>query len=366
MDQSLEAPRKHSRVSIIDVARLANVSVTTASRVLSGSSHPVSNLYRARVLEAARTLNYSPSALAKAMVTGDTYIVGVIIGDATDPYFAAIIRGVEDVARANGYLVIVCNSDRVPEIELQYLNTLNDYRVDGIIFAGGGLTDKDYLKDVEQVLGIFRDRNAACVSLGKHLFPSVPVLVDNVQVVIDAMDYLIGLGHTGIAYISGPGLLTTAELRLRGYKTALDRHGKSLNPDFILSGDYKYESGLRAARRIHEMSAKPTAVLATNDLMAIGCLVGLKALGYRIPEEISLVGIDDIPFAQFVDPSLTTIYLPLYDLGKIGMETLIRLRTGEMKTNDPITLQHRLVVRKSTEPPKGRNSPGKDFAEGNR
>src|SRR5574341_1382072 len=120
--------------SLADVAKLANVSIPTASRVLNGSKHPVSKEKRLVVLQAARTLNYSPSVLAQALVTGYTHIVGVIIGDATDPYFAAIVRGVEDVARQHGYLVIVCNSDRVPAIELQYLRTLNDYRVDGIIF----------------------------------------------------------------------------------------------------------------------------------------------------------------------------------------------------------------------------------------
>jgi LacI family transcriptional regulator len=337
--------------SIIDVARLANVSVATASRVLSGSSHPVSAEKRTRVMEAAQSLNYSPSALAQAMVTGDTRIVGVIIGDATDPYFAAIVRGVEDVAREEGYLIIVCNSDRIPDIETEYLNTLNHYRVDGIIFAGGGLVDKDYLGAVEQVLEVFRRRNAACVSLGKHLFPSLPILVDNVQVIADAMDYLIGLGHTAIAYISGPSLLTTAELRLNGYKEALRNHGLDLNPDFILNGDYKYEAGLSAAREIHKMTTKPTAVLASNDIMAIGCLVGLKELAYKIPDEISVMGIDDITIAQFVDPPLTTIALPLYDLGRIGMESLIKLRFDEMSYSDVVMLPHSLVVRRSTASP---------------
>lgn len=338
--------------SITDVAKIANVSIATVSRVLTGSSHPVSEETRARVLEAARALNYSPSALAKAMVTGDTRIVGVIIGDATDPYFAAIVRGVEDVARQHGYLVIVCNSDRVPTIELKYLRTLNDYRVDGVIFAGGGLIDDAYLREMRQALEVFYEREAACVSLGKHLFPSVPVLVDNVQVVQDAMDYLISLGHTEIAYISGPNLLTTAELRLSGYKQALDRHGLALRPEYILRGDYKFESGLNAARAIDQLPHKPTAVMASNDVMGIGCIIGLKTLGYAIPQDISVMGVDDIPTAQIVDPPLTTVALPLYDLGAIGMESLIRLRSGELTLNDSVMLPHRLVIRKSTAPPR--------------
>jgi LacI family transcriptional regulator len=343
--------------SISDVANLANVSIATVSRVLTGSSHPVSEETRVRVLEAARALNYSPSALAKAMVTGDTRIVGVIIGDATDPYFAAILRGVEDVARKHGYLVIVCNSDRVPAIELKYLRTLNDYRVDGVIFAGGGLLDDAYLHEVRQALEVFYTREAVCVSLGKHLFPSLPVLVDNEQVVKDAVDYLIQLGHSEIAYISGPSHLTTAELRLSGYKEALEFHKLSVREGYICNGDYTFESGLNTARAVDRLPRKPTAIIASNDVMAMGCIIGLKELGYHVPGDISVMGVDDVPTARIVDPPLTTMALPLYDLGAIGMESLIRLRSGDLTLNDIVMLPHQLVVRKSTAPPPNAHQP---------
>jgi LacI family transcriptional regulator len=337
--------------SITDVAKRARVSITTVSRVLSGSSHPVSEPTKAKVLEAAAALNYSPSALAQAMVTRATRIVGVIIGDATDPYFAAIVRGIEDVARQHGYLVIVCNSDRVPEIELEYLNTLNSYRVDGIIFAGGGLAGEQYLDKMRQALEVVYRRGAVCVSLAKHVFSSYAVLVDNEQVIKDAMTYLIHLGHRSIAYISGPQLLTTTQLRLNGYKSALAAHGLPLRPELILSGDYKYEAGLQAAKTLVTLPEKPTAVLATNDMMAIGCLIGLKEAGCRVPEKISVMGVDDIATTQFVDPPLTTISLPLYDLGARGMESVIKLRHRELNGYNAVTLPHRLVVRKSTAPP---------------
>jgi DNA-binding LacI/PurR family transcriptional regulator len=337
--------------SIMDVAKLAEVSITTVSRVLGGSSHPVSAEKRKRVLEAVQALNYTPDAQTKAMVSSATNIIGVIIGDATDPYFATIVRGVEDVAHTHGYIVMVCNSDRIPAIELKYLTTLYSYRVDGLIFAGDGLLDEDYLRAVEHTLKLFQKRKAACVSLGKHLFSSLSIQVDNVQVIEDAMDYLISLGHTAIAYISGPSM-TTAEDRLSGYKISLEKHGLKLHPRFVLPGNYKSEAGLRAARLIHHMSRKPTAILASNDIMAVGCLVELKELGYKIPEDFSVVGVGDIPFAKWVDPPLTTVSLPLYDLGKIGMERVIKLRYGEILSTDPIVLSHLLVVRKSTAQPK--------------
>ena len=338
-------------VSIIDVAKQANVSISTVSRVLSGSTHPVSEGTRARVLAAADALDYSPSALAQAMVTQATHIVGVIIGDATDPYFAAITRGVEDVAREHGYLVILCNSDRIPEIELGYLNTLASYRVDGIIFAGGGLTDEAYLQKISLALKSYQGRGAGCVSLAKHLHSTFSVMVDNEQVIKDAMAYLIGLGHRSIAYVSGPGSLTTTTLRLNGYLSALEDHRIKFRPELVFDGDYNYESGLRVAKAIDTLSEQPTALLASNDIMAIGCIVGLKELGYRIPEEISVVGIDDIATAQVVDPPLTTVSLPLYDLGATGMESLIKLRRGEIENDGVITLPHHLILRRSAASP---------------
>jgi LacI family transcriptional regulator len=337
--------------SLVDVAKLANVSITTASRVLSGSTYPVSDEKRERVLAAATELNYSPSALAKALVTGDTKIVGVIIGDSTDPYFATIVRGVDDAARLQGYLVIVCNSDRDPQVELSYLKTLNDYRVDGVIFAGGGLDDEAYVFQVSELLGSFRDRGAVCISLGKHLFPSFPILVDNQQIVQDAIEHLVSLGHKRIGYISGPELLTTTQARLAGYQAGVRKYGLDEEPELVLQGDYSYQSGLQAAEAFTVMKNKPTAILASNDLMGIGCLAGLRERGYHIPADISIIGIDDITFSRFVDPPLTTIIVPMYELGRVGMETLLALREGEDLPHKQILLPHKLVVRKSTGAP---------------
>lgn len=340
-------------VSLVDVARRANVSLSTASRVLSSSGHPVSADKRMRVLMAARELNYSPSVLAQAMVTGDTHIVGVIVGDAADPYFASIVRGIEDIARVNHYLVIVCNSDRDPGTELSYLHTLNGYRVDGVIFAGGGLNDPVYLQGMESFLKNFYERGAACISLGKHLFPNYSVLVDFKQVVVDAVEYLISLGHRKIAFISGPILLTTTDERFAGFCTSLEKHSIPVNQAYLLDGDFTYESGMRAGEKILAMKDRPSAVLASNDLMAVGCISTLKEAGLHIPADLSVMGIDDIPFARFFDPPLTTISIPLYSLGKIGMESLHQIREGVTPSQGERILPHKLIVRASTSAPPG-------------
>lgn len=338
-------------VSLADVARRANVSLSTASRVLNGSQHPVREEKRLRVLQAARELNYTPSILAQAMVTGDTHIIGVIVGDTADPYFASIVRGIEDVARANRYLVIVCNSDRDPEVELSYLMTLNSYHADGVIFAGGGLNDPKYLQGMEYLLNNLRERGAACVSLGKHLFPNFSVCVNFKAVVQDAVEYLIELGHRRIAFISGPKLLVTSDERFSGFIAGLENKNLSYDAFSLLDGDFTYESGRRASKMIVTLENRPTAVLASNDLMAVGCISGLKEEGIRVPEDISVMGIDDIPFARFIDPPLTTVSIPLYDLGKIGMESLLEIRKGTLTITGEIVLAHQLVVRESTAKP---------------
>jgi LacI family transcriptional regulator len=288
-----------------------------------------------------------PNALAKAMATGRTGIVGVIVGDASDPYFAAIVRGVEDVARQHGHLVVVCNSDRDPAIELRYLRALNDYRVDGLIFAGGGLTDDAYLREIRGAIEVFRSRGAACVALAPHLFASYRVLIDNKQVVHDAVRYLHSMGHRRIAFLSGPPLLTTTGLRLAGYRAASAELGLAEEPGYVLEGDYAFEGGLRAAKEIHALRPTPSALLASNDMMAMGAIVGLRQLGYRIPEDVSVMGIDDIPTAIAVHPALTTVAIPLHELGATGMESVLRLRAGELGADGGVTLSHRIIVRDS-------------------
>lgn len=349
MADSTGNAKRSRKSSIKDVAERAGVSITTVSRVINKSSHPVNDQTRAKVLKVAQELDYAPSALAKAMVTKATFIVGVIVGDAMDPYFAAIVRGVEDVAREMGYLVIVANSDREPDLEYQYLKTLNEYQADGVIFAGGGLKDKDYLKNVNRTLKRFNARGAPVITLGDHLFPSFAVIADNVQMTYDAASHLFSLGHREIGYISGPDTLTTTERRYEGFKQALDEYG---GREFVFAGDYTYEGGLRAAELITNLSELPTAILASNDLMAIGCIIGLKKAGYRIPDDISVMGVDDIKAVQFVTPAISTIRMPLHELGAKGMRKLIQLRNEQSRGKKRIVLPHELKIRESTAPPK--------------
>ena len=336
--------------SIVDVANRANVSISTVSRVMRGTAHPVNELTRKRVLDAVKELGYVPSALAQALVSRDTHIIGVIVGDATDPYFANIVRGVEDRARSLGYLVIICNSDRLPEIELQYLRTLNGYRADGVIFAGGGLTDPEYIGQVRVELERLALRGAAIVTLGQHEFPAASVTVDNRQIVATSAQHLLELGHRRIAYITGPENLTTSRLRLEGFEMAMADARIPISQQQIIPGKYDYESGIRAAQYLVESTEQVTAVLASNDLMGVGCIVGLKRAGVRVPEDMSVIGIDDIAPALYVDPPLTTVAIPMHQLGVASMEKVIELLSDESDVPETTIIPHRLVVRNSTGP----------------
>ena len=343
--------REESMPSIVDVARHAGVSVATVSRVLSNSSHPVSSEAREQVLQAARELNYVPSALARALVTRETRIIGVIVGDAADPYFATIIGGVSDVAREQGYLTFICSSDRVPAVELNYVRLLRDYRADGVIFAGGGLTDPAYLEQMQEIVRWFRSHHVPVVALGHHLFDTPQVNIDNVAATRAMVEYLIQLGHRRIGYIAGPAGLTTTALRLKGYQQALAERGLPFDPALVVESDFTYEGGQRATQALLQVDPWPTAIFGSNDMVAIGALVALKERGIAVPQQISVVGFDNITATRYVDPPLTTVDVPMRELGATGMRQLLRAMDSDATVEPLHLLPHTLVIRDSATPP---------------
>jgi LacI family transcriptional regulator len=337
--------------SITSVAKRAGVSITTVSRVLNNSSHPVGLEVRERVLEAAKSLNYSPSALARAMVTQNTHIIGVIVGDASDPYFATIVRGIADTARAEGYLTLICNSDRIPDVELEFARLLRDYRADGVIFAGGGLTDPTYLEEIKGILAWFKAHHAPVVVLGNHLFDSPQVNIDNAGATRDMTEYLVQLGHRRIAYITGPAGLTTSEMRLDGYRQVLVKHGLELEPELVFRGDFTYESGREAAEFFLGQETLPTAFFAANDISAIGCLAALKERGIKIPEQVSVAGFDNVASTQYTDPQLTTVDVPMREMGVVVVRQVLNAIKSEAPIDSLHLLPHKLIIRGSSGPP---------------
>lgn len=333
--------------SIVDVAKRAGVSVTTVSRVINDSPHPVKQNTRQRVLQAAEELNFVPSALARALVSDNTQIIGVIVGDASDPYFATIVRGISDVAREKGYLTMICNSDRIPDVELSYVRMMRDYHIDGIIFGGGGLNDESHLNEMGELIGRLRERHIPVVSLGRHLFESPQVNIDNTMAAAQMTEYLIGLGHRRIGFIAGPEVLTTTALRRDGYRQALQESGIPYDPELVVSSKFTYDSGQDATDILLSREPQPTAIFGSNDLVAIGCLARLRERGISVPEQMSVAGFDDIFAARYVNPPLTTIQVPMWEMGAMGMQKLLQMIQTTDEVEEVTLLEHSLVIRAS-------------------
>jgi len=332
--------------SLADISRHAGTSVATASRVLNGSSHPVSDATRARVMEAAADLGYQPSALARALVTRSSRIIGVIVNDIVDPYFAEIARGVEDVAGRSGHLVMVCNADHRIEAEIEYVRALRDYHAEGLVFAGSGAPGAGgpnalLAREVEAA----RARGGRVVCLAQRDFPGLRLSVDNTAAVRDLTEHLIGLGHRRVAFVEGPPELYTSADRLAGFRAAMG--AARLAGDLRFPGGFDFEAGQAAARAVLDAGPLPDAIVAANDEAAIGVVTVLRQAGVDVPGDVSVAGIDDTRPARFAD--LTTVSLPLYDLGA-GAARHILAGAGGGAPQEDILLPHRVVPRGSTAP----------------
>lgn len=340
---------KHSP-SIVDVAERAGVSLATASRVMSNAVYPVSPTTRQKVLDAAHKLGYTPNSLARSLRSRRSKLLAVLVGDNVDPYFAEITRGVEEIANEQGYLTIICNTERDAARELHYLRTLREYRADGLIFAGGGLNDPGHVRQVEAILTDMSERGSIAITLSPHFLHIPTIQVDNFGGSQAMTTKLIELGHRRIAFVTGPAHLTTANLRLQGYMAALLQRNLTVDPDFLLTGNFDQASGEHAARTVARFSpeARPTAIFAANDETAFGVIAGLREQGLRVPEDLSVCGFGDVPTARLVTPTLTTVHIPLRRLGQLGVSRLLAaLNQEEIPQTEtlPVTVIERASTR---------------------
>lgn len=341
-------PAPRSETSLRDVARLAGVSPSTASRVVSGSDHPVSAESRARVLEAAQRLRFQPNRLARALATARSQTIGVVVHDAADPYFAQIIRGMEDVVGDHDHALFVASSDRDRETELASIRAFQSHQVDAIVLAASGIDQPDHLAEVSRLLNLFVSRGGFVVSLSENPYPSPGVRIDNHGVAAMATSHLIELGHRRIAFLAGPNELFVNSVRLGGYRSALDDAGISYDPDLVFEGGFTLDGGRRASKLMKDAGGV-TGIVAANDLMAMGALRGLSDLGLTIPDDVSVVGIDDIIFTEYAPVPLTTIHVPLAELGSMGARLVMSLLNGGGPESG--VTPHHLIRRQSTAPP---------------
>jgi len=329
--------------TIKDVAKAAGVSVSTASVALSGKG-PVSEATRKRVMRAAEELNYRPNAIARSLVTRRSHAIGLVVADLSDPYFHEIARGVEAEASAAGYTVVLADTDRSAEKERRSIDTLLGRQVDGLILAGSGDEHDDHLRHLEA-------GNVPVVVVGRYAIDVPSVSVDNQNAAKLGTEHLIEQGCSRIGFIGGPGGYTVSRDRREGYEAALGP-GRVVD-EYCVDADFTPAGGYEALGRMFAAVEKaglpfPDGVLAANDQMAIGVLRAAKDRGLQIPRDLAVVGIGDIPTAVYVDPPLTTVTLPLKQMGQAAAEALLTLVGGGELRARRTTLGVSLKVRASS------------------
>ena len=319
----LRRATRGTNVTISDVATNAGVSPTTVSRVLNGG-YPVAKPTRLQVEKVVRELGYIRNAHAQALRGTSTGVVGVIIHDVADPYFSEIVAGIQEVAAENQKLVVLCNSLRDPASELQYVQLLRGQRVDAIILTGGAIEDAAYLRAIRQDASALKQQGARMVICGRYSSVTTPTVVpDNRRGGELLTDHLIAKGHRRIVEIMGPSNFSTTEERSTGHRKALADAGIESDPLLAIHGSFTRESGYEATRTMLASGVGFTAVYAASDLMAVGALAALREAGLRVPEDVSLVGFDDIPTVRDVMPRLTTIRVPMREMGRRSMQIAI-------------------------------------------
>lgn len=329
-------------VTIYDVAREAGVSMATVSRVVNANPN-VKPTTRKKVLDAIERLGYRPNAVARGLASKKTTTVGVVIPDISGEFFSEVARGIDDIANMYNYNIILCNSDTQKEKELRLIDTLFEKQVDGLLFMGAEVTadHKEAFRTshVPVVLSATYDDESR--------FPSVNI--DNKQGAADATALLLDEGHERVALITGP--LTdpvNGYPRYQGYRDALEAKGVAFDERYVRVGDYRYNSGMEAMKEFLAMDNPPTAVFAASDKMAVGAIHAVQDAGKRVPEDVSIIGFDNIDIASMVRPLLSTIGQPMYDIGAVSMRLLTKLMNEEDVEDPHVVLQHDVVLREST------------------
>jgi LacI family transcriptional regulator, galactose operon repressor len=328
-------------VLLSDVAAAAGVSLATASRALNGQAG-VGAVLAEKVREVARDLGYVANVHARQLAGGTTSVIGLIVHEIDDPFFTEIAGGIVRSALEENLMVQVSHSGRDPEQELRQITTLVVQDVDAIIIAGSGYVDPAREARAKQILQAYQQRGGRVAVIGRHHLGVDAVLPDNVKVGAAAAQHLVQLGHRDVLIAAGSKQLTTIADRLSGIRSAFEEVG--IQPT-VLHGEFSLEGGARIASRINELAAPPSAVIALSDLMAIGVLQELRRQGMRVPDDISVVGIDDIAVAQSLAPALTTVAVPLAEMGQIAF-SMVRKPTAARPRRR--VLSARLVVREST------------------
>jgi DNA-binding LacI/PurR family transcriptional regulator len=332
--------------TVKEVAKHANVSTATVSRVLNDMPNVTADV-RARVRKSMLALNFHPNRVARSLRTKGTQVIGLIISDIQNLFFVSLARGVEDICSRNGYSLILCNTDEDPERERLYLETMRAEYVAGIILASTSETGHD-LRLLEGIPVVALDRLIKDIALDT-------VVTDNVNGAKQAVQHLLSLGHRRIGIICGQQKITTSFERRLGYEQALQEFGLAVDSDLIRYADLRRSSeGQQQAMDLLRLPDPPTAIFTTGTMFVLGTLSAIREMGLRIPQDVALVTFDEIPWGKLLNPSLTTVPQPTYELGQTAAEMLMARIADPERPPTVKRFDLELIIRESSGP--NRNS----------
>lgn len=336
---------KNQLITIYDVARESGVSYSTVSRVLNGFEF-VKEGTRQKVLEAAERLGYVANLQARSLAGGRSSVVGVLVPGIDNSYITEIVAGIDDELGQSNFNLMLYTTHRHMGKEAQYVNMIANGMSDGILLVVP-LAIEAYLKTL-------RDRQFPYVLIDQHdpLGKSTEIVTTNRKGAYEAVSYLIELGHRRIAFITGLLVLYSTGERLAGYKEALSDHNIPIDERYIVEGDFWEHEAYQATKRLLNLDPLPTAIFASNDLTALGAMVAIREHGLQIPEDISIIGFDDIPEAAFVHPKLTTVRQPLVKMGRAAVQQLFETLDNLDRPSGQIVLDTELIIRDSCQPPR--------------
>ncbi|EHU0089244.1 DNA-binding transcriptional regulator CytR [Escherichia coli] len=337
----MKAKKQETAATMKDVALKAKVSTATVSRALMNPDK-VSQATRNRVEKAAREVGYLPQPMGRNVKRNESRTILVIVPDICDPFFSEIIRGIEVTAANHGYLVLIGDCAHQNQQEKTFIDLIITKQIDGMLLLGSRLP---FDASIEE------QRNLPPMVMANEFAPELElptVRIDNLTAAFDAVNYLYEQGHKRIGCIAGPEEMPLCHYRLQGYVQALRRCGIMVDPQYIARGDFTFEAGSKAMQQLLDLPQPPTAVFCHSDVMALGALSQAKHQGLKVPEDLSIIGFDNIDLTQFCDPPLTTIAQPRYEIGREAMLLLLDQMQGQHVGSGSRLMDCELIIRGST------------------
>lgn len=331
------------KVTIKDIAKMAGVSTATVSKVVNNKDQNISLATRQRVLNMIKDYNYVPNRIASSMITKKTDSIGLVIPDIANPFFPEIARGVEDIANKHGYNVMLCNTDNNVNKEERYIAMLQEKMVDGIILTSSSRRDGVPL-DLSKI-------NIPVITVDRHiegLKTRGKIVVDNFSGAYEAVKYMLNKGYRRILHLAGPSQSRPSKERYEGYKKAISDFGKDIDEQLYINGFFTSEWGYTGVKKAFDKKIEFDGLFCGNDLIALGAMKALREAGLKIPFDVGIVGFDNIYMTTMIEPQLTTVHQPNYQMGFKATQMLINLIENKIVKKNEEVLKTKLIIREST------------------